>query len=103
MGMSIFSWFFFTIIWSFITGIILIATHSIETLQDPKFIPPDWYYGIGLANPMSAYAGLVQINTEAFGGYLPSFFSNGLMLFILFIWIIIPLLLSYILFKRRDV
>ena len=103
MGMAIFSWFFFTIIWSFITGIMLIATHSIETLQDPTFIPPDWYYGVGLVNPMSAYAGLVQLNTEAFRGYVPSFFSNGLMLIILLIWIIIPLLLSYLLFKRRDV
>lgn len=103
MGMAIFSWFFFTIIWSFITGIILIATHTIETLQDPTFIPPDWFFGTNLVNPLSAYSGLVQLNMDAFRGYLPSFYSNGLMILILMTWIIIPLLLSYVLFKRRDV
>jgi len=103
MGMTIFSWFFFTIIWSFIAGVILIATHSIETLETPAFVPPDWYFGMNLINPLAAYSGLVELNTESFVRYTPSFYSNGLMILILFIWIIIPLILSYLFFKRRDV
>jgi ABC-type transport system involved in multi-copper enzyme maturation permease subunit len=103
MGIAIFSWFFFTIIWSFIINIILILTVSMENLQDPNFIAPDWFHALNLVNPLSAYSSLVYLNLVNIDYYLPDFYSSGLMVIILLIWILSPLLLSIILFEKRDI
>ena len=103
MGIAIFSWFFFTIIWSFIINIILILTVSMESLQDPNFVAPDWFHALNLVNPLSAYSSLVYLNLVNIDYNLPDFYSSGLMIIILFIWILIPMLLSIILFEKRDI
>jgi len=106
MAMAVFSWFFFTIIWSIIMSSILVTTVGLEALMEPTFTVPDWYYGISLINPLSAYSGLVSlnINSEAAGaGLLPSFYTSPLMIVILIIWIIVPLILTYFLFNKKDI
>jgi len=106
MGMAIFTWIIFMpILWALITGMILIASVSTEKLM--AGLIPDWYFAINLINPQSAYSGLVSINIIELEAdtvtSLPSFYNNGVLLSLILIWIIVPLILSYILFKRRDV
>lgn len=106
MGMAIFMWIIFMpILWSLIMAMILFASTSMEKIT--AGIIPDWFYAINLINPQSAYSGLVSINIvqlpEATTAAPPSFINNGVLLSILAIWIIVPLILSYLLFKRRDV
>ena len=106
MGMAIFMWIIFMpILWSLIMAMMLFASTSMEKIT--AGIIPDWFYAINLINPQSAYSGLVSTNIvrlpEATTAAPPSFYNNGVFLSIMAIWIIVPLILSYLFFKRRDV
>ena len=101
MGMAIFIWFFFNMIWSFIISAIGIAVVGLEKFSSGAM--PDWMYALSLVNPLSAYSGLVSLavldlESIADSGiiYFPSFYTNGLMLIILLIWIFVPLIIGYL-------
>ena len=112
MGMAIFAWFFFNIIWD-----IIVMGIGVGAIGSDKFMLqtwPDWLHGLNLVNPVSAFSGLVSINiidqssipaefSHGLRQSYPSFYTSGTMLIVLFIWIIVPIILSYLFFKRRDV
>jgi len=108
MGLAIFLWFFFTMIWGIIMLGVAMLSMDVETAFTSGF--PDWYYAINIINPISAYGTLVSLNVgpvassfteQAFSN--PSFYSSELMATILFLWIAISLIIAYIFFKKRDI
>ena len=99
--------------WSIIYGTILTAVYfatggSFENLMDG--IIPDWFYNSVVFSPSDLYQTTVQ---RAFGGgtieamgfsvTLPDFLSSINLVIFLIIWFLIPLVLAYYLFKRRDI
>ena len=63
MGMAVFLWFFFTMIWSVIT--IGVASMIVDIGSIATGSIPDWYYAIEMINPLSSYNGLVSVNIES--------------------------------------
>lgn len=108
MGMAVFFWFFFTMIWSVITiGIASVIVEDITSIVSEGL--PDWYYAIEMINPLSSYNVLVSINIESvsnagqqFIGTYPDFYSSPLLSLILFVWLAVFLVLSILIFKKRD-
>lgn len=109
MGLAIFMWIFFLIIWQFISGALLLASGSISTTN---LSIPDWYYSFQIINPVQSYSMFInlnfesvitnQANIESVFGY-PSFITTELTLVVLMIWIITLFILSFLIFKRRDI
>jgi len=113
MGVSILFYFLLTIIWSFISGIVLItANPSLFNVNhtNPQMIElfyPDSYFAINMVNPVTGYSGIIELNLGSSGpgspSSYPSFFTTGPLILVLFIWIIVPLVLAYIKFERKDI
>lgn len=87
MAGAILLWFFFIIIWQFIMIGILFAA-----LQNFESSTPDWYYNIQLFNP--------AISSSFIGSGL---IEDYIIIFSLITWCVIPILLSYIIFRKKDV
>ncbi len=107
MGMAVFLWFFFTMIWSVITLGIASMVVDIGSIATGNI--PDWYYAMEMINPLSSYNGLVSINIESvsnigqqFIGSYPDFYSTPILTFVLLVWLIVFLMLSIFIFKKRD-
>jgi Cu-processing system permease protein len=108
MGMSIFLWFFFSMIWSIIiSGIAIMMVDDITSVVSSGL--PDWYFAVDMINPLSAFSALVSLNVgsvssvgQGFIGSYPDFYSTPLLTFILLIWLAVFLFLSIIIFKKRD-
>lgn len=108
MGMAVFLWFFFTMIWSVIIfGITTMVVDDINSIISGGL--PDWYYAIEMVNPLSSYGALVSINVESvsnasqqFIGSYPDFYSTPLLTFVLLVWLMVFLVLSILKFKNRD-
>lgn len=100
--MAIFIWFFFAMIWNFIViGLIFATGGSFSKV-------PGLVYGFQLLNPITSYQYLVFWNVVPTGQQiitsdLPSFYTTSVMILVLAIWIFTPLLLSILLFNRRDI
>jgi Cu-processing system permease protein len=109
MGIAILSWFIFNMIWGLILAVIGATAIGFEKFSLGNW--PDWLHGLSLANPLSAFSELVSLNvfdiTAAVGlegtYSTPSFYTSELMIFILLVWIIVPLILAYILFNKKDI
>lgn len=100
MGMAVFLWFFFTMIWTLIVTGIAIASGGITETLSKGF--PEWYYAVNIINPLSAYGTFVSINVGPVSTNLPEFYSSWLMGTILLFWTILSLVLAYVFFKKRD-
>ncbi|MEA2055735.1 MAG: ABC transporter permease subunit [Candidatus Thermoplasmatota archaeon] len=112
LGGAIFLWFFFNMILPIILIGIAFAGAALKDIA--QGIVPDWYYLIDLVNPMSVYSALVTLNVGSIGsagssmgvtpqiGY-PEFYTSGLMILILSIWIVGFLSLSYWRFNKKDI
>lgn len=108
MGMAVFFWFFFTMIWSIIVlGIAYLMIEDFSLILSEGL--PDWYFATDMINPLSSYNGLVSINIESvsnlnqqFIGSYPDFYSTPLLTLILLIWIAVFIVLSIFIFKNRD-
>lgn len=111
LGGAIFLWFFFNI---FLPVILIGIAWAGAALTDiAQGIVPDWYFLVDLINPMSVYSALVFLNVEGLGfgtgGSItpqlqyPEFYSSGLMVFILILWIVGFFALSYWRFSRKDI
>jgi len=108
MGMAVFFWFFFTMIWSIIVaGIAYLTIEDFSLLLEDGL--PDWYFAVDMINPISAFSSLVSINIESvtnlnqqFIGSYPDFYSTPILTLILLIWIIVFIVLSIFFFKKRD-
>ncbi len=106
MGIAIFTWFFFAMIWGIImTGLIF----ALEGDFMNTGIIPDWYYGLSMINPISSYGLVVSINVVPTGQImgsmegLPGFVNNAVLTTILIVWIILPLFLSVWFFDKKDI
>ena len=106
MGIAIFTWFFFAIIWGIIiTGLIFAFEGNIMTSGGI----PEWYYGLSMINPISSYGLMVSINVVPSGQImgsiegLPGFVNTAVLTAILLVWIILPVFLSALFFERKDI
>ncbi|MFO8077898.1 MAG: ABC transporter permease subunit [Thermoplasmatota archaeon] len=107
MGMSIFLWFFFTMIWGIVMTGIAFMSSNIDFTSAQGF--PDWYFAVNMINPLSAYGTLVSLSVgpasmmeEMISNLYPDYYTPGLMAVILFIWMIVFIFLSIWWFKKRD-
>ena len=108
MGGSILLWFLFNMILPIIYVGLISLSIGFEKLMSGEF--PDWYYSLELLNPISVYGTIITLNI---GPVLnmqlpieityPGYYNTGFMLFIMFIWIIIPLILAFWRFNMRDI
>ena len=107
MGGAIFVWVLYAILWIFLSAGLLIALGGI-TITDTINIP-DWYFTFQLLNPLTPYATIVSMNVGTmatsieYGIANPSFYTNEVMITIMLAWVIVPIILAYLLFRRRDI
>jgi len=106
MGMAIFLWFFFTMIYGMITAGIAFIIVGFDKIMTDGF--PSWYYTISTVNPLSAYSVLVSMDLGITSGqdvpiHYPSFFSVGFLTIVLLIWIAVTLFLTIRIFKKREI
>ena len=112
LGGAIFLWFFFNMILPVILLGIAFAGAAFQDIMSGN--APEWYYSIQLINPMTVYSMLVTLSIGSYGSAMsaasatpqlqyPEFYTSGLMVLILFIWIIGFLSLSYWRFYKRDI
>ncbi len=106
LGGSIFLWFLFAMIWGVILVGIVIANYGIDTLSNEDWTAPTWYYIISMINPISSFQLLVSLNIASIStempGVLPTFYTTPIIATVLILWILIPLIVAYILFQRKD-
>jgi len=110
LGGAIFLWFFFNMILPII--LLGIAWGGAALSDIATGAAPDWYFLIDLINPMSVYTALVYLNVggvaPSFGSttpqlQYPEFYTSGLLVVILLIWIIAFFALSYLRFSKKDI
>jgi len=111
LGGAIFLWFFFNMILPVILIGVAFAGAAFSDIIAGN--APDWYYGVSLINPMTAYSVLVTLNIGSMGAMsaasaspqlqYPDFYTSGLMLLILFTWLVGFLSLSYWRFNKKDI
>ena len=108
IGVAIFLWLFFILLLPMILGGILIMGVGIEEIMAGSFQVPEWYFGLSLFNPMDVYSSLVTMSITGLSSSseipltYPSYYSTGLMVFILSAWIAVFQFLSYWFFNKKD-
>ena len=106
IGGAIFLWFLFNMILPIIFVGVLAASVGLEGLMSG--VLPSWYYILTLSNPLSVYSTFntlaldITVQGELISSY-PDFFSGGLMILLLLLWIIIFQLLAYWRFNKKDI
>jgi ABC-type transport system involved in multi-copper enzyme maturation permease subunit len=101
--------FFWAMIYGMIIFGILLATGvSLEDFLTPGFVYPDWLFNSIFFSPGDLYQMSVMRGfglSQAFGFTIeaPEYMSLGLLFFAQIIWLIIPLMLAYYFFKKRDI
>jgi len=101
--------FFWAMIYGMIIfGILLASGISLEQFMTPGFVYPDWLFNSVFLSPGDMYQMSVMEGfgiSQAFGFEIeaPEYMSLGLLVLVQFIWLIIPMILAYRFFKRRDI
>ena len=101
--------FFWAMIYGMIIfGILLASGISFEQFITPGFSYPDWLFNSVFFSPGDLYQMTVMKGfglSQAFGFTIesPEYMSLGLLLFAQFIWLIIPMIIAYQFFKKRDI
>ena len=106
IGGAIFLWFLFNMILPMIFVGIAVASIGIENLMSGEL--PSWYYILTLSNPISIYTtfNILALHITLQGGLIssfPEFFSAGLMILLLLLWILIFLFLAFWRFNKREI
>lgn len=110
MSASIFMLFLFTFIWLFTMYAIAELTFGWELLEIGQ--PPQWYFILQLFNPVMLWYTLLALNIVPlrdwaleFGGKEPEIhpYDTWVMLVLLVIWIAVPLVISEIIFNKKDI
>jgi len=108
IGGAIFLWFLFNMILPMIfVGILLTQIDIQEIAAGAEATIPSWFHVVNLINPISVYQ---TFNTLSIGADIqgmipasyPEFFSGGLMILLLLLWIIIFQFLAYWRFNKKD-
>jgi len=107
IGGGIIVFFWGMIYGTVILGILLGTGYSFSDFQSGNL--PDWFFNSVVFSPGDMYQTAVQrafgvdtIEVTGFSVTIPEFLSMPLLLLTHFIWFIVPLILAYVFFKRRD-
>jgi Cu-processing system permease protein len=111
MGGAIFLWFLFNIILPIVfVGLLATSIDFTQITVQSTIHAPDWYFVLNLFNPISVYStliglaiGPVQSTTGANLIPNPSWYSTGLLLGVLVVWIIVFFILAVWRFQRKDI
>ena len=101
--------FFWAMIYGMIIfGILLASGVSFEQFITPGFEYPDWLFSSVFFSPGDLYQVSVMRGfglSQAFGFTmeLPEYMNLGILVFAQFIWFIIPLIIAYKFFNKRDI
>jgi Cu-processing system permease protein len=111
LGMAIFLWFFFNIILSIVFfGLLAMSVDITQLVSGGAIVAPDWYHALNLCNPVSVYSSLITIAIGPVSSMeasslipAPSWYSSGLLIGVLLIWIVVFFFLALWRFQRKDV
>lgn len=114
MSTSIFIYFFFTLIWFFSMYALAESTFGWAVMEDPTVDPPRWYFGLQFFNPLVIWFTLLGLNIQSFEAWAlefggsqpvshPTYLDTWIMIFVLIIWIAVPLLLAEYVLKRKEI
>ncbi|HVQ00386.1 MAG TPA: ABC transporter permease subunit [Candidatus Thermoplasmatota archaeon] len=107
LGGTIFLWFLFVIILPIVFAGLLVSTVGLTNLTAGNI--PEWYYVTTLFNPIDVYSSLISITirpvSTSISGVVPypAWYSPGLLLGVLFVWIVVFFVLAAWRFNRKDV
>ena len=111
IGSAIFLWFLFNMILPMIFLGVLFAVVGLEkgaAILSGLQNAPLWYYLISLLNPLSIYGtfNILALDISMQPGTIssfPDFFSGGLMILLMIVWIIFFQFLAYWRFNKKDI
>jgi Cu-processing system permease protein len=111
LGGTIFLWFLFTIILPIVfVGLLATTIDFTKITPTTTLTVPEWYYILQLFNPIDVYSSLIAITirpiSSSIGAGLipnPSWYSPGLLLGVLILWIVVFFVLAAWRFNRKDV
>jgi len=110
LGGTIFLWFLFVIILPIVfVGLLATSVDFTKITTGTTLAIPEWYYVLILFNPIDVYSSLITVTigpvTSSIGGLIPnpSWYSPGLLLGVLLIWIVVFFALAVWRFNRKDV
>ncbi|MFQ5837524.1 MAG: ABC transporter permease subunit [Thermoplasmata archaeon] len=107
MGLAVFLWFFFVMIFDLILAGVYVAMGGTISFLPGETTLPDWYYAISIANPYDAF-GYYTMSTFGFTGAFgysynfPSFVNVGTSALSMILWTVISLGISVWRFQRQD-
>jgi len=110
LGGTIFLWFLFTIILPIVFVGLLATTIDFSKITTVTSLTiPEWYYVLILFNPIDVYSSLIGVTIKPVSSSIaglvpnPSWYSPGLLLGVLIIWIVVFFVLAAWRFNRKDV
>ena len=104
MGASIFTWFFFSMIWGMLMFGLMWATDI--SIQDAE-----GFFALNMFSPVASYTALISLEVGGFPtaslsaayDHFPPFYNGIVLVTTLLTWIIVMIFLSYWTFKSRDI
>lgn len=108
IGGAVFLFFYFLAIYDLILLGILFATGWELDILNPGSVDfPDWAWAAMLGSPLesASMAAFMAVGVTEFMGYgvaPPAFFTGWLIAAALLVWMAVPLVLSFLMFRRRD-
>ena len=103
----------FLFFWSMIYGVVVLGLYlggggSYQNLLGGTTSFPDWLWGSIVLSPsdMNQMAVMQAFGLKQVLGFpveIPAFLNLEFLVFVQFIWIVVPLILAYIIFARRDI
>jgi Cu-processing system permease protein len=112
LGLAVFLWFFFNLIYdTVLVGVFFATGGSLAGASGPggalTFHFPDWYYAAQMFNPGDAFGLLAE---RALGGSsavgltvpMPGFVTVGACFGLISLWVAVPLTLAHVRFSRAD-
>lgn len=111
MGGAIFLWFLFNIILPIVfVGLLATTIDFTKITMQSQLVVPDWYFALNLLNPISVYSSLIgvaiaPVQSSTGSGLIPNptWYSPGLLLGVLIIWVIMFFILAVWRFQRKDI
>jgi len=111
MGGAIFLWFLFNIILPIVfVGLLATTIDFTKITMQSQLVVPDWYFALNLLNPISVYSSLIgvaiaPVQSSTGSGLIPNptWYSPGLLLGVLVIWVIVFFILAVWRFQRKDI
>lgn len=107
IGAGVLVFFWSMIYGTIVFGIYLSTGGTLEQLMNPQTILPGWMWKSLVLSPMDMHgtAAMQAFGLEKAFGYnmeIPNYLNLKFLVVIQLIWIIIPAILAYFLFKKRD-